>query len=67
MWNKNIGTMEQKHHYKATVKEQSQYKCGSKLQYMWNKKYRDMERNMSTKGNVTSVKEQIVSKHRTKL
>jgi dsRNA-specific ribonuclease len=38
---KNIGNMEQKHDYKATVKEQIQYKCGTKLQYMWNKKCRD--------------------------
>jgi hypothetical protein len=41
MWNKNIRTMEQKHDYMATVKEQSQNKCETKLQYMWNKKYRD--------------------------
>jgi hypothetical protein len=64
---KNIGNMEQKHDYKATVKEQIQYKCGTKLQYMWNKKYTDHGMKHEYKREQDYREEQILSKRRTEL
>jgi hypothetical protein len=51
--------MEQKHDYKATVKEQSRNKCGTKLQYMWNKKYRDHGMRHEYKRSKTSAKDKL--------